>query len=422
MISAFGAILLIAAGGYAGFSALEHLRTALRSAETILDASRDMRTEILCHRTPLPQLLERLGARYPRLFPDAENASMLVREFSFLSVWTASIRCAALPKVLEEPLLRFGPARARCAARKGSCRRSALSVAGPCRGLSSCRSASLVFTFRRLCGKLSAGDNRNMNRKILFFDVDGTIVTSDHVVPESARAALKKAQSAGHILIINTGRPFRHIEPQIRALGFDGYICSIGGHILLDGKDLLYRTIPHTEAAQIRDAGYACGMDMLFESEQGVWMDERCTSAIARREFAWLKSIGVPAFTDTAVPDFAFDKFVCWPQACADPERFERAFSDRLDFIRREHSMREVILKGLSKAGGMKTVMQYLGFAPKDSFAFGDGPNDLPMLREAGTSVLMGNAPQFLWKEADYVTAPITKDGLALALEHFGLI
>ena len=108
MISAFGAILLIAAGGYAGFSALEHLRTALRSAETILDASRDMRTEILCHRTPLPQLLERLGARYPRLFPDAENACMLVREFSFLSVWTASIRCAALPKALEEPLLRLG--------------------------------------------------------------------------------------------------------------------------------------------------------------------------------------------------------------------------------------------------------------------------------------------------------------------------
>ena len=108
MISAFGAILLITAGGYAGFSVLEHLRTALRSAETILDASRDMRTEILCHRTPLPQLLERLGARYPRLFPDAENACMLVREFSFLSVWTASIRCAALPKVLEEPLLRLG--------------------------------------------------------------------------------------------------------------------------------------------------------------------------------------------------------------------------------------------------------------------------------------------------------------------------
>ena len=261
-----------------------------------------------------------------------------------------------------------------------------------------------------------------MERKILFFDVDGTIVTSDHVVPESARAALKKAQDAGHVLIINTGRPFRHIEPQIRALGFDGYICSIGGHILLDGKDLLYRTIPHGEAAHIRDMGYECGMDMLFESEQGVWMDERCTSSIARREFAWLTSIGVPGFTNTDTSNFAFDKFVCWPQDKADPERFENTFSDRLDFIRREHSMREVILKGLSKAGGMKTVMQHLGFAVEDSFAFGDGPNDLPMLREAGTSVLMGNAPEFLRKEADYVTAPITEDGLALALEHYGLI
>ena len=263
---------------------------------------------------------------------------------------------------------------------------------------------------------------RKMNRKILFFDVDGTIVTSDHVVPESACAALKRAQNAGHILVINTGRPFRHIEPQIRALGLDGYICSIGGHILLDGKDLLYRTIPHEEAARIRDIGYECGMDMLFESEQGVWMDERCTSSIARHEFAWLESIGVPAFTDTAVPDFAFDKFVCWPQENANPERFENAFSDRLDFIRREHSMREVVLKGLSKAGGMKTVMRHLGFAVEDSFAFGDGPNDLPMLREAGTGVLMGNAPEFLRKEADYVTAPITEDGLSLALEHFGLI
>lgn len=108
MTAAFGAILLIAAGAYAGFCALERIRTALRYAETILEASRDMRTEILCHRTPLPQLLERLGTRYPRLFPDAENASMLVREFSFLSVWRASIRCSALPKALEEPILRLG--------------------------------------------------------------------------------------------------------------------------------------------------------------------------------------------------------------------------------------------------------------------------------------------------------------------------
>lgn len=108
MTAALGAVLLIAGGAYAGFYALERTRTAFRCAEMILEALRDMRTEILCHRTPLPMLLERLGARYRRIFPQAENASVLVREFSFLSVWTASIRCAALPKPLEGPLLRLG--------------------------------------------------------------------------------------------------------------------------------------------------------------------------------------------------------------------------------------------------------------------------------------------------------------------------
>lgn len=44
------------------------------------------------------------------------------------------------------------------------------------------------------------------------------------------------------------------------------------------------------------------------------------------------------------------------------------------------------------------------------------------MLREAGIGVLMGNAPEYLYREADYITAPITENGLALALEHFGLI
>lgn len=108
MTAAFGAILLMAAGAYAGFSALERVGAALTCAEMILEASRDLRTELIRHRTPLPQVLERLGARYPRLFRSAENASVLVRDFSFFSVWTASVRCAALPRGLEEPLLRLG--------------------------------------------------------------------------------------------------------------------------------------------------------------------------------------------------------------------------------------------------------------------------------------------------------------------------
>jgi len=153
-----------------------------------------------------------------------------------------------------------------------------------------------------------------MRRKILFFDVDGTIVTGDHFIPESALWALSAARAAGHILIVNTGRPYRHVEPQVKALPMSGFICSLGGHILLEGEELRRHFFSPAESRKIRDAGYECGMDMLFESEQAAWYDVRCKNPTGWKELAWLESIGVPVCTDTGRADFAFDKFVCWPR------------------------------------------------------------------------------------------------------------
>lgn len=258
-------------------------------------------------------------------------------------------------------------------------------------------------------------------KKALFFDVDGTIVTGDHVVPESAREALYAAKTAGHVLLVNTGRPYLHIEPQIKALPFDGFICSLGGHIVFRGEELYHTGFTPEESREIRDHGRRCGMYMLFESEKGIFCDPDRICRRGEEEYQWLCSIGVPGCTDRE-EKFAFDKFVCWPGPEADEKAFCDRFADTLDFIRREHQMLEVVRKGLSKAGGMETALELLHIPREDTFAFGDGANDLPMLRQANIGVLMGNAPEFLWPEADYVTDTITCDGLKKALEHFELI
>ena len=261
-----------------------------------------------------------------------------------------------------------------------------------------------------------------MERKLLFFDIDGTILTDNHAVPKSAGIALQTARDRGHVLMINTGRPRRHIDPKVLALPMSGYICEIGGHILIGDKLLRHVTISPDLCADIRDFGYECGMDLLFESEEGVWYDRRCRNPFGRREFESLKNLGVPGWDDTYNDGFFFDKFVCWAREDGDPRRFIRMFDDRLTFIGRENGMMEVIRKGLSKAEGMEVIMEKLGISREDTYSFGDGPNDLSMLRASGTSVLMGNAPRKLWHEADYITAPITEDGLALAMKHFVLI
>ena len=152
--------------------------------------------------------------------------------------------------------------------------------------------------------------------KILFFDVDGTIVTADHHIPKSTVEALYAARERGHRLVINTGRPYLHVEPQVKALPFDGFVCALGGHIVFEGRELIHTTFSHEESCRIRDIGHECGMQFLFESEKGVFCNPDNIPPRGYEEFCWLKSIGVPGKTDIDSDTFAFDKLSRWVEMC----------------------------------------------------------------------------------------------------------
>jgi hydroxymethylpyrimidine pyrophosphatase-like HAD family hydrolase len=81
----------------------------------------------------------------------------------------------------------------------------------------------------------------------------------------------------------------------------------------------------------------------------------------------------------------------------------------------------EVTPLGVSKATGVDEVARPLGITAEDVVAFGDMPNDIPMLLWAGLGVAMGNAHPEAKAAADEVTAPNTDDGLARVLERWWL-
>ena len=84
----------------------------------------------------------------------------------------------------------------------------------------------------------------------------------------------------------------------------------------------------------------------------------------------------------------------------------------------------DVIENGISKADGLKKLARYFGEKEdlSQTIAFGDSMNDYEVIRAAGIGVAMGNAIDELKKAADYVTADIDRDGIYLALRHFGLV
>ena len=111
------------------------------------------------------------------------------------------------------------------------------------------------------------------------------------------------------------------------------------------------------------------------------------------------------------------------------PERLsfaEKELSKDFGIIRRGDSPGirrcEVVPKGHSKATGMQFCLERLGIDHKNSYAFGDSANDLPMLEFAAHSAAMGGCPDTLKSTVDFVTDTFYNDGLAKAIERFGLI
>ena len=91
-----------------------------------------------------------------------------------------------------------------------------------------------------------------MNRKILFFDIDGTLITAPPcTIPESTAQAITQARKNGHLCFINTGRTRVIIPKDLLTLGFDGYVCGCGTQIYMNGQLLFSQSIPHDQCVDI---------------------------------------------------------------------------------------------------------------------------------------------------------------------------
>ena len=102
---------------------------------------------------------------------------------------------------------------------------------------------------------------------VIFFDIDGTIVDDrTQKIPASVEKAVEALRKNGHLPVINTGRPYSHIDPRIRAMAFGGYICGCGMEIVLDGKRI-FEDFPDLKLCRfVRDTVRSHRMQVLYEA------------------------------------------------------------------------------------------------------------------------------------------------------------
>ena len=112
------------------------------------------------------------------------------------------------------------------------------------------------------------------DRKLLFFDIDGTLLSEKtHTVPQSAKEALKKVKEKGHLIFINTGRPISTIDQEIHNLQPDGYICGCGTYITYHNQVIYHHQLSQERCREIASLIKKYEIDAVLESKDHVYFN-----------------------------------------------------------------------------------------------------------------------------------------------------
>ncbi len=263
--------------------------------------------------------------------------------------------------------------------------------------------------------------------RAIALDLDGTLTNHDKVVTLKTREALLQAESEGVVIILASGRPTYGIEPVAECLELDkrgGYILSYNGGNIVNAKTgeklfsqflpdgvipILYKYAKEHNHALL---GYADN-EIITEmpDDQYVKEESRINKMNIRKVENLLEALE-PHPTKLLMTGDPSDMLR------AEQELLD-VLGEKMDIFRSAPFFLELVPKGIDKAQSLLRLLAKINLTPAGMIAFGDGYNDLSMLKLAGMGVAMANAAPEVRAEADYVTLSNEEDGVAAALEHF---
>lgn len=258
----------------------------------------------------------------------------------------------------------------------------------------------------------------------LFFDIDGTLLDSYHDVRRispAVRAELARVQSLGHKIFLSSGRPRLLITPTVLEPGFDGMVLINGGYVEMGGESIYEERMDQDLAHRV--------IDFLDD------LNEPYMVACARNIYTLPTNTAIREFFARGdhgeIFTFDFDLEEVLPRAIkmetlTPPEdrawvtqKVRETFGSAISCDGHGGAGTfEFYPTAISKAKGVKVVLDQLGLDESDAYGFGDGTNDLEMIRSCGCGVAMGNAEDVVKAEADIVCPPVWEDGLAQILRE----
>ncbi len=275
--------------------------------------------------------------------------------------------------------------------------------------------------------------------KVIFLDVDGTLVDYEGRLPESAAAAVRKARENGHRVYICTGRSKAEVYPYLWDIGLDGMIGGNGSYVEDHGHVVMHQLITADQCRRVVDWLHERKLEFYLESNNGLFASEHFAEKAqpAMREYSRRKG---KADADSITVAAAFPDMIYGGELYRDDlnkvsyllNSYEDFLETREQFPDLENNtwggagetalFGDLGVKGITKANAISSLLAYLGADREDTMAFGDAKIDIPMLEYCAVGVSMGNGGPEIKEMADYITDSVEEDGLYHAFVKFGLI
>ena len=275
------------------------------------------------------------------------------------------------------------------------------------------------------------------NIKVIIMDVDGTLTNKNKIITDKTKNALLKAQAAGAILILASGRPTSGLMDFAKELKMDenhGLLVSYNGSKVIDcqtHKVLFNEAMRIEEGQAVLEHLKQFNVRPMIDKDDYMYVNDVFDNEIYYKgellniiqyearggKYKLCEKEDLAAFAD-----YPLNKIL----TAGDPEYLQTHYKEMMEPFKNTLNCMftsdfyfEFTAKGIDKAKALDTVLIPMGYKKEEMIAFGDGHNDASMIKYAGIGVAMANAVDDLKQIADEVTLSNEEDGIAHTLSKY---
>jgi len=260
-----------------------------------------------------------------------------------------------------------------------------------------------------------------MSHKVLFLDIDGTILKPDHTYTESTKEAIKQVKEQGIEVFICTGRPIIEIKDLAKELTIDSIIGYNGAYAIYQEQTIIDEPMDEKLVKELLNTAKKNNNEMVLYTKE-------------RNYFTSLDSPNVEKFNRM----FQLRKNALYTDEVADQiigitalevntsqvSHYQIDENIRMSQVNIEgaKSAYDIIRKNVNKGEAVTKILKRLNLSKEQAIAFGDGLNDKEMLQAVGDGFAMGNANPELFEIAKHRTTSVTDSGIFNGLKKIGLV